>query len=52
MGKTSRIAIEERIKQILMSELAVDPATLDMSSSSTPLLGRGIGLDFLEILTW
>jgi acyl carrier protein len=42
--------IEAKIKKILTAELAVDPATLANSNSSTPLLGRGIGLDSIETL--
>lgn len=43
-------AIEEAIKQILVSRLRVDPAALEGVGSTTPLLGRGIGLDSMEAL--
>jgi acyl carrier protein len=44
------IEIEQRIKRILISELEVNPEILATISSSTPLLGRGIGLDSIETL--
>ena len=43
--------IEEEIKQILISELEVSPVILANSNSTTPLLGRGIGLDSIETLS-
>jgi acyl carrier protein len=42
---------EEKIKQILISDLEIEPSILATSDSSTPLLGRGIGLDSVETLT-
>jgi acyl carrier protein len=45
-----RVEIEEKIKQLLIVELAVSPAIVSNSSSSTPLLGRGIGLDSVETM--
>ena len=51
MTKNSRLEIEERIKQILISELEVNPAILAKSNSTTPLLGRGIGIDSIETLS-
>jgi hypothetical protein len=45
-----RLEIEERIKQILVSELQITPSVLIESSSTTPLLGRGIGLDSMALL--
>jgi len=50
MEENSRSEIEEKIKQILISELEVNPKTLAKTNSSTPLLGRGIGLDSIEAL--
>ncbi len=50
MNDTARAAIEERIKQILISELQVDPGILDGIGLSTALLGRGLGLDSMETL--
>ena len=44
--------IEEEIKQILISELEVSPVILANSNSTTPLLGRGIGLDSIETLIY
>ena len=43
--------IEETIKRILIFELEVSPAIVSACDSSTPLLGRGIGLDSVETLT-
>jgi len=43
-----RPKIEEKIKNILGAELAVSPDVLSTVNSSTPLLGRGVGLDSIE----
>jgi acyl carrier protein len=50
MDDDARLAIEERIKHILISELGVSSNILAASDSNTPLLGRGIGLDSMETL--
>lgn len=50
METHQRLEIEERIKQILVSELQITPSVFIESSSTTPLLGRGIGLDSIETL--
>jgi acyl carrier protein len=42
--------IEQRIKQILASQLDVDPDTVAQSGPQTPLIGRGIGLDSVEAM--
>lgn len=42
---------EEKIKQILISDLEIEPQRLAACESSTPLLGRGVGLDSVETLT-
>lgn len=42
--------IEKRIKQLLRSELNVNASVIATSSSNTPLLGRGIGLDSVETI--
>jgi len=44
------LAIENRIKQLLVSELNVSRTAIDEASSATPLLGRGIGLDSVETM--
>jgi acyl carrier protein len=49
--KNLRLEIEERIKQILISGLDINPEIIAMSNPSTPLLGRGIGLDSMETLS-
>ena len=43
--------IEEAIRDILASELEVDLRSYGADTSSTPLLGRGIGLDSIDALT-
>jgi acyl carrier protein len=43
--------IEETIKEILISELELDAHILEANGASTPLLGRGIGLDSIDALT-
>lgn len=50
METNSRSEIEERIKYILISQLGVKPSILAKSSSTTPLFGRGIGIDSIETL--
>jgi acyl carrier protein len=42
--------IEAKVKQLLVSELNVNPTTIAASDSGTPLLGRGIGLDSVETM--
>ncbi len=42
--------IEKKIIQILISDLEIDPALLSTVDASTPLLGRGIGLNSVETL--
>jgi len=51
MEKNLNSKIEEKIKNILVSELDVNPATIADCNSDTPLLGRGIGLDSMETLS-
>jgi acyl carrier protein len=51
MASISREQIEQAIKDILVAELELDPATYGANSSTTPLLGRGIGLDSIDALT-
>jgi acyl carrier protein len=43
--------VEQKITDILISELEIDPALLSTVNSNTPLLGRGIGIDSVETLT-
>lgn len=50
MKKSTRLEIEEKIKQILISQFEIKLSILVESSSTTPLLGRGIGLDSIEAL--
>ena len=45
-----RESIQGKIKQLLISELKLNPAALAELDSSTPLLGRGIGLDSVETM--
>ena len=51
MESSLRLDTEGRIRHILMSQLEIRPSVLAESSSTTPLLGRGIGLDSMETLT-
>jgi acyl carrier protein len=44
------LQIEKRIKQLLDSELNVNTSVIATSTSSTPLLGRGVGLDSVETM--
>jgi acyl carrier protein len=41
-------SIEASVREILATRLNVNPAHLQHLESSTPLLGRGIGLDSVE----
>ena len=50
MEENSRSEIEEKIKHILISKLEVSSEILATSNSTTPLLGRGVGLDSMETL--
>jgi acyl carrier protein len=51
MEEKLSLDIEKKIIQILISDLEIDPTILSTVDSSTPLLGRGIGLDSVETLT-
>ena len=48
MSRLSHAQIEEAIKRILLTDLAVDPAHLTGIDEHTPLLGRGLELDSVE----
>lgn len=48
--EVTRHGIEERIKELLISQLHVDPAALQDMNSNTPLLGHGVGLDSVETM--
>ena len=50
MEKNSRSEVEAKVKHILISQLEIRPSILAESSSTTPLLGRGIGLDSMEVM--
>ena len=50
MRQDAYLQIEKRIKQLLGSELNVNASVIANSTSSTPLLGRGIGLDSVETM--
>ena len=50
METVSRATIEEKLKEILISEVNVNPASLAETDSNTALLGRGIGLDSMEAM--
>ena len=50
MKQHTRSQIEDKIKQLLVSDLKVNPAVVADTNSTTQLLGRGIGLDSVETL--
>jgi acyl carrier protein len=50
MKQDAHFQIEERIKQLLGSELKVNGSVIATSTSGTPLLGRGVGLDSVETM--
>ena len=43
--------IEQRIREILVSRLQIAPGVVAAASATTPLVGRGVGLDSMETLT-
>ncbi len=43
--------IEAALREILIEELGVKPAQVEALAPDTPLLGRGLGLDSMEVLT-
>jgi len=47
----SRPEVEDAIKRILIAELEIEPSIIAHASTTTPLLGHGIGLDSMEALT-
>ena len=49
-GSQQMTSIEQRIRDILVSQLDVDPEIAARSGPQTPLIGRGIGLDSLEAM--
>jgi acyl carrier protein len=50
LKRNGRSEIENKIKDLLVSELKVNRSVIDASSSITPLLGQGIGLDSVETM--
>jgi acyl carrier protein len=50
MRQDAYLQIEARVKQLLHSELNVNASVMATSTSSTPLLGRGVGLDSVETM--
>lgn len=46
-----RKEIEEKIKEILLTQLEVKPERVAAMTESTPLLGQGMGLDSMDALT-
>jgi acyl carrier protein len=50
MRQDAYLQIEKTIKHLLGSELNVNASVIATSSSSTPLLGRGVGLDSVETM--
>lgn len=50
MENRLHIEVENGVKDLLVSELQVNPELLAKSSSKTGLLGHGIGLDSVETM--
>ena len=50
MRQTAYLQIEKNIKHLLSSELDVNSSVIAASTSNTPLLGRGVGLDSIETM--
>ena len=50
LKQNGRLEIENKIKDLLVSGLKVSRTAIAASSSATPLLGRGIGLDSVETM--
>ena len=50
MKHNRHLEIETQVKRLLVSELKVNPALLENTDPTTPLLGRGIGLDSVEAM--
>ena len=50
MKPNTHLQIENKIKELLVSELNVNPAIVQGTDSTTPLIGRGIGLDSVEAM--
>ena len=50
MRQDAYLQIEKKIKQLLGSELKVNASVIATSTSRTPLLGRGVGLDSVETM--
>ena len=50
MKHNRHLEIETQIKRLLVSELKVNPALLENTDPTMPLLGRGIGLDSVEAM--
>src|SRR5262245_61370289 len=48
MNANLHTQVEDVIKRVLVSELGISAVVLQTISSTTPLLGRGIGLDSSE----
>lgn len=48
--KDERIGeIQEAIQRLMIAELGLEPELVQNSDAATPLLGRGIGLDSVEV---
>ena len=50
LNQNGHLAIEEKIRELLVSELKVSRTVVDSCSSGTPLLGNGVGLDSVETM--
>ena len=43
--------IESAVRELLVTRLGVNPASLAQAKTDSPLLGQGIGLDSVEAMT-
>ena len=50
VGSIDRATVESEIRRILIAELGVAPDQIDSAATTTPLLGKGLGLDSMEAL--
>jgi len=49
--KHQRKHIEHQLRELMITRLQVSPSVLEASDTTTPLLGRGIGLDSMEAMS-
>jgi acyl carrier protein len=50
MERVTRTDVESRIRRVLAARLGIAAGVLARTDASTPLIGRGLGLDSVEAL--